>query len=134
MRTRSIGCVLLLGCWLPLAAAAQAPGRITGVVRSDAGLPVPNAQITVQATALRALTDTAGRFRLTNVSPGPHTVKATALGHSPQQLDVNVQSGAEVTTDFKLPVIATNLDAVVVVGYGEQRKSTITSAVANVTS
>jgi TonB-dependent starch-binding outer membrane protein SusC len=134
MRTRIIGCALLLGCWFPLAGAAQAPGRITGVVRSDAGQPVLNAQITVQATALRALTDSAGRFRITNVPAGPHTVRATAFGHSPQQLDVTVLAGAEVTTDFRLPIIATNLDAVVVVGYGEQRRGTITSAVANVTA
>jgi len=133
MRTRIIG-ALLLGCWLPIAGAAQAPGRITGVVRSDAGQPVPNAQITVQATALRALTDSAGRFRITNVPAGAHMVRATAFGHSPQQLDVTVQAGAEVTTDFRLPIIATNLDAVVVVGYGEQRRSTITSAVANVSA
>ena len=80
MRTRTIGCALLLGLLLPVAGQAQATGRITGVVTSEDGRAVPNAQVTVQMTQLRAVTDTAGRYRIANVPPGQYSVRATSLG------------------------------------------------------
>ena len=134
MRTRITGCAFLVGLLLPAAVGAQATGRVSGAVTSDAGFPVPNAQITVQATTLRAITDTAGRYSIGNVPAGPHIIRATSLGHSPQELSVTVSAGGTVTADFKLGVVAAKLGEVVVVGYGEQRASSITGAVANVTS
>src|SRR4051812_27926381 len=62
MRMRITGCAVLVGLLFPLAAQARATGRVSGVVTSDAGQPVPNAQITVQASTLRALTDSVGRY------------------------------------------------------------------------
>ena len=134
MRTRTIGCALLLGLLLPLAGQAQATGRITGVVTSEDGRAVPNAQVTVQTTSFRALTDTAGRYRIANVPPGQYSVRATSLGHSAQVTTVAVTEGGTATADFKLPVLAAMLSQVVVVGYGEQRRGEITGAVANVTA
>ena len=83
MRTRITRCSFLVGLLLPMAAGAQTTGRVTGAVTSDVGLPVPNAQITVQATALRTITDTAGRYNIGNVPAGPHIIRATSMGHSP---------------------------------------------------
>jgi TonB-linked SusC/RagA family outer membrane protein len=133
MRTRIIGCALLLGLLCPLAARAQL-GRITGVVTSDAGLPVPRAQVSVLTTQMRAIADSVGRYAIANVPVGRYTVRATSLGHGPQQVDVAVTPGAVATADFRLPIIAAKLQQVVVVGYGEQRRSEITSAVASVSS
>jgi TonB-linked SusC/RagA family outer membrane protein len=134
MRKRIIGCGFLIGLYLPMTVAAQATGRIAGRVTSDAGQPVPTAQIVVQNTTLRALADTGGRYLIANVPPGTYTIRATSLGHAPQQLQVTVAAGAVITTDFKLAVVATSLQEMVVVGYGEQQRGTITSAVANVTA
>ena len=66
--------------------------------------------------------------------PDPHIIRATSTGHSPQELSVTVSAGGTVTADFKLGAVAAKLGEVVVVGYGEQRASSITGAVANVTS
>src|SRR5215510_15057104 len=134
MRKRIIGCGFLIELFLPMTVVAQATGRIAGRVTSEAGQPVPTAQIVVQSTTLRALADTGGRYLIANVPPGTYTIRATALGHAPQQLQVTVAAGAIITTDFRLAVVATSLQEVVVVGYGEQRRGTITSAVANVTA
>jgi len=131
---RITGCGLLAGLLLPLAVQAQATGRVSGVVTSDAGQPVPNAQITVQATLLRAVTDSVGRYILGNVPAGSRTVRATSLGHSPQEVTVTVTAGSMTTLDFKLGIVAAKLSEVVVVGYGEQRAATITGSVANVSS
>ncbi|HTE43778.1 MAG TPA: carboxypeptidase regulatory-like domain-containing protein, partial [Gemmatimonadaceae bacterium] len=134
MRTSTIGCALLLGLLVPIGLQAQATGRISGVVTSDAGLPVPNAQIAVPGAQRRAIADTLGRFTIPNVAPGQYTARATSLGHSPQDVAITVVAGATATANFRLSVIAANLQEVVVVGYGEQKRGTITSAVANVTA
>ena len=133
MRTRIIGCALLLGLLCPIAVRAQM-GRITGAVTSDAGLPVPRAQVSVLTTQMRAVADSTGRYAIANVPAGRYTVRATSLGHAPQQVEVTVSPGAVATADFRLATVAAVLDQVVVVGYGEQRRGTITGAVANVTA
>jgi TonB-dependent starch-binding outer membrane protein SusC len=134
MRTRTIGCAIFLVLLLPVVGQAQATGRITGVVTSDDGKPVPNAQVTVLTTQLRAIADTGGRYRINNVPLGQYTVRATSLGHSAQEASVTVTGDAVATADFKLPVLAALLQQVVVVGYGEQKRGEITGAVANVTA
>jgi TonB-linked SusC/RagA family outer membrane protein len=134
MRTRIIGCAFLLGVLLPIAVRAQATGRVGGTVTSDAGLPVPNAQVSVQGTALGGRSDAAGRYQILNVPVGKHTLRATSLGHAAQEVSVTVTAGDAATADFKLATVAAVLDQVVVVGYGEQKRGTITGAVANVTS
>jgi TonB-linked SusC/RagA family outer membrane protein len=134
MRTRSFGCALVLALAVPAVSWAQSGGRIAGVVTSDDGRPVPNAQISVPATRFRALTDTAGRYRIANVPAGQYSVHAASLGHSAQDVAVTVADGETATADFKLPVLAAMLQQVVVVGYGEQRRGEITGAVANVTA
>jgi TonB-dependent starch-binding outer membrane protein SusC len=134
MRTSTIGCALALGLLFPIAGRAQATGRITGVVTSDAGRPVPYAQIAVQSTQFRAITDTAGRFRIVNVPAGQYTVRANALGHTAQDAAAAVTAGGTTTVNITLPILAASLQQVVVVGYGEQRKGEVTGAVASVTS
>jgi TonB-linked SusC/RagA family outer membrane protein len=134
LRTRTLGCALALGVLLPIAAHAQATGRITGVVTSDAGRPVPYAQIGVQATSFRAITDTAGRYRIVNVPAGQYTVHVAALGHAAKDVPVTVSAGGTATADVTLPVLAAALQQVVVVGYGEQRKGEVTGAVSSVSA
>lgn len=134
MRTRIIGCVLLLGLSLPAVGRAQAAGRVVGTVTSDDGRPVPNAQISVQGTRFGARSDSSGHYRIVNVPAGQHSIRATSLGHGAGTLIVSVPAGGDATADFKLPVVAAQLEQVVTTGYGEQRRGEITSAVANVTS
>ena len=134
MRSRIIGCALLLGFLLPGIGRAQAPGRTAGAVTSDDGRPVPNAQVSVQGTRFGARSDSSGHYRIVGVPAGQYSVRATSLGHGASMLNVTVTAGAEATVDFKLPVVAAQLEQVVVTGYGEQRRGEITSAVANVTS
>ena len=109
MRMKSIGCALLLGLAIPVAAQAQTTGRITGVVTSDAGRPIPFAQIGAVSGPYRAITDTAGRYRILNVPAGRHVIRAASLGHSAQVDTVNVTAGGETTLNFTLPVIAASL-------------------------
>ncbi len=139
MRTRTSRCALLLAALAmlvpPVAAArAQGTGQITGTVTSDAGRPVPFAQVALLRTNYRAQADSIGRFRIANLPDGQYTVRAASLGHQAQERAVTVAGGATVTADFRLVVLAAALQQVVVVGYGEQKVGEITSAVTNVTA
>jgi hypothetical protein len=64
MRIRFLCHALLLGLLLPVGARAQARGQITGLVRSETGVPVPGAEVTVVGTQLRAITAVNGRYTL----------------------------------------------------------------------
>jgi TonB-dependent starch-binding outer membrane protein SusC len=134
MPIRTTGCAFLLSLLLPIAARAQATGRITGSVAGDDGRPIPNAQIAVPGTRLGARTDSAGHFLMLNVPAGRRLVRVTSLGHRAQDSTIVVAAGATTTVEFRLPRVAALLDQVVVTGYGEQRRSEITSAISNVTS
>jgi TonB-linked SusC/RagA family outer membrane protein len=134
MRTHTISCVLLLSLLAPASLHAQATGRIMGVITSDAGQPVARAQVSVQGTSLRAISDSAGHYTIANVPAGSHVLRIAALGQSPKDVTVTVVAGTPATADAQLITLARELKGVVVVGYGTQRKGEITGAVSSVSS
>ena len=114
-------------------AQAQASGRITGTVTSaDGGRPIPNVQVAVTGIARGALTDTAGRYTITEVPAGTQTVVTRALGWAQSSTEVTVTAGAVATANFSLTSTPTALNPLVVVGYGTQDRRTVTGAVATV--
>ncbi len=92
--------------------------NLTGLV-TDAGTgnPIPSAQVSVDALALRTLTAADGRYTLTVATTGSATlevvVRVVALGYAPMTRTVRV--GAEaVQADFALEPGAVSLDELVV--------------------
>jgi hypothetical protein len=82
--------VLLLLVQVPAAIQAQT-GVVTGILRTDAGLPVEGVRVAVtpanEAIAdsvleSQGLTDSTGRYRLENVSPGRYNILAGRRGQS----------------------------------------------------
>src|SRR5246500_2165290 len=82
---------LLLGLMVAVSLEAQqsspsAPAW-TGVVRMAAGEPVPGAKVTVYTAAAKekmtAVTGSDGRFVITDIRPGPHTVSVQLPGRGP---------------------------------------------------
>jgi len=108
-------------------------GTITGrVVDSTSNQPLANIQIQVVGTMRGALTSAEGRYTIVGVPAGVQTVRATRIGYNPQVRNVTVADGQTATVDFSLGASAINLQAVVVTGYGTQRREAITGAVATV--
>ena len=125
---------------LSLLALATAPaflsaqGSITGIVKdSVAGTPLPGVAVTVEGTALTGHTDAAGRYLVASVPPGTHRLRARRLGYAPADTTIAIKEGEQVVVDFRLRASAVELAEVVAVGYGEQRKATLTGAVSAVT-
>ena len=110
----------------PPTLAAQTRGTITGVVQEqDRGIPIEGAQVSVVGTSIGGMTQSGGRYTLTNVPAGPQVVQVRRIGYSSQTRAVTVVAGETATQDFNLSRSVIALDEVVVTGTGvatEKRK------------
>ena len=111
---------------------AQGPGRITGVVTAETGVPVENVQVSVVGTRLGALTGEDGRYSISGVAPGTYQVRAQRIGYAPSDQQVSVTGDQAVTADFRLTPLPASLSAVVVVGYTAQERRDVSGAVSSV--
>ncbi|CAN5648019.1 TonB-dependent receptor [soil metagenome] len=126
-----LGLVLLLLAVLPLGAAAQETGSISGqVVDQATQQPLQGAQVTVAGTSIGTLTDQRGRFLIPGVPRGPRTVRVSLLGYRQETTEVNV-GATPVNITVALTVDALRLDEVVVIGYGTERRRNVAGAVAS---
>lgn len=110
--------------------AAQAPATVLGTVRDTAGRPVSRAAVTVPFSGRSVLTDAAGRYRLTPLPPGHHTLVVRALGYRPAQDSVVVAAGDTAVRDFVLGASAIDVAPVVVTA--AKRSQLLEEAVATV--
>jgi Domain of unknown function (DUF4388)/Carboxypeptidase regulatory-like domain len=83
--------------------AAPAVGSVRGVVRDAAtGAPLAGVRIAVAGTSLSALTDAAGMFVITDVTPGSVSLAASAGDRPAASHDVVVQAGGIAQAEFSL--------------------------------
>ncbi len=103
--------------------------QISGTVKDDSGLPLPGANIIEKGTNNGAQSDFDGNFSLT-VSSQNTVLVVSYLGYLTQEINIANQTFISVV----LKGNSQDLDEVVVVGYGTQRKSDITGSVSSVSS
>jgi iron complex outermembrane receptor protein len=105
-------------------------GQITGTVSSaDGGRALSGATVSVSGSPVRAVTGPEGRYTLSGVAAGPHSVTAAVIGHTPSTLPVTVAAGQTATLNFTLQPSAVGLQGVVAIGYGERRVRDVTGSV-----
>ncbi|MGC4021296.1 MAG: TonB-dependent receptor [Cyclobacteriaceae bacterium] len=121
--------LVVLTVFVGMMGGAMAQERtITGKVTSkEDNQPVPGANILVQGTTRGTTSDVDGNFQLA-LQASDNAIVVSFVGYKPQTIEV----GAQTTFNIILESEATNLQEVVVVGYGTQKKSDVTGAVANV--
>ena len=109
----------------PATSAAVAPvgATVTGTVSDNTGEPLIGATVTVKGTGQAVATDFDGNFTLTNVEGT--TLVVTYIGFKPQEVAIDGRSHIDITLEENSEM----LDEVVVVGYGTQKKATMTGAV-----
>jgi len=118
---------LLVTLLLALQTFAQ-QRTITGRVTDNTGAPVAGATVTVKGTNIATSTGSDGTYRL-NVPESAGTLVISAVGYG------NVESAITGSTvDVGLATSQSNLNEVVVVGYGTARKRDLTGSVASVKS
>ncbi|WP_293716621.1 TonB-dependent receptor [uncultured Parabacteroides sp.] len=100
--------------------------RVTGLVTSaDDSDPIAGATVMVKGTSLGTVTDHEGLFDL-NVPTTAKTLVFSYLGMVPQEVAVQPKIHVTLATDTQ------NLDEIVVVGYGTQRKKDVTSSISQI--
>jgi len=112
----ALGAFALAGALVPAAASAQT-GNVTGsVTAATTGQPINGAQVSIQGTSLGVLTNANGRFLITRVPEGTHTVQVVYVGYGTQSQEISVTSGGTAVAEFRLDVSAVDLDEIVVTG------------------
>lgn len=120
--------LLFLLLMLPLSVLAQ--GTLTGVVRDNTtGGPIPGVNVIVQGTPNGTATDLDGKYTIGNVKSGDKLV-FSSIGFTNQVISYTGQA----TLDVTMSEDATQLQEVVVIGYGTTTKKDATGAISTVTS
>lgn len=101
---------------------------VKGTVADAKGEPLIGVTVQVRGTSTGTVTDMDGNFTLPNVPPNA-TLLVTYVGMRPQTIDVDGRTFIEIVMQEDTEL----LDEVVVVGYGQMRRSDLTGAVVSVT-
>ncbi|WP_299325228.1 SusC/RagA family TonB-linked outer membrane protein [uncultured Maribacter sp.] len=105
---------------------AQDTYDLSGTVVDANNVPIPGANIVVANTTRGTQSDFDGNYTI-KVSSGD-VLRFSYIGYSTQ----NVTIGTQQTVNITLAEDASQLDEVVVVGYGTQKKSSVTGSVSKV--
>jgi TonB-linked SusC/RagA family outer membrane protein len=100
--------------------------QVTGTVTSaDDGEPIIGASIVIKGTGQGTITDVNGKFTL-SVPNDAKVLTISYVGMIPQDVAVRPNIAVTLHTDSQ------NIDEIVVVGYGTQRKKDVTSSISQV--
>jgi TonB-dependent SusC/RagA subfamily outer membrane receptor len=109
---------------------AQNEGRVVkGTVRDNANNTLPGATINVKGTKKSVTTDGNGNYSIT-IPAGANTLVFSFIGMESQEVTV----GTKVVINIVLQESYTNLSDVVVIGYGQQKRGDVNSAISSVTA
>ncbi len=115
----------LLALFLCIAQAGIAQKIARGTVKDEKGVPVVAATIEVQGTNIRELTGTDGSFTIT-VPNDRTSIIITSVGYEAREIPVGQGGNFEIV----MRQTTSNLNEVVVVGYGTQRRGDLSGSIA----
>lgn len=121
---------LFLSALLMLSSALKAQTRtVSGVVTGDKGETLPGVTVKVKGSSAGTQTDVDGKYSIKVTNLQSVTIGVTYIGYAYQEKTLKV---GEMNADFKLVSVANDLTEVVVVGYGEQKKGSLTGAISTI--
>ncbi|MXN92339.1 SusC/RagA family TonB-linked outer membrane protein [Flavobacterium sp. Sd200] len=100
---------------------------VTGTVTDENSVPIPGANIFVKDTQISTQTDIDGKYSI-KVPTTESIIVVSYIGYETKEMKVNVQS----QINFQLLPAASNLEEVVVIGYGSSKQKDLTGAVSSV--
>jgi len=109
----------------PAAGTAVADIPVSGRITGEDGTGLPGVTVLVKGTTNGTATDADGRFKLT--APENGTLVVSFIGYTTQEIPI----AGQATIDVRMTADVESLSEVVV-GYGEQKKATVTGSVAQV--
>ncbi len=105
----------------------QEQRSISGKVIDEAGAPIPGANVFVDGTDYGTVSDFDGNFSL-DIPSNFKLLSVTYIGYQRQDVDIEQLNNVTIT----LLESASQLDEIVVVGYGTEARRNITGAIASV--
>src|SRR5690554_4731157 len=124
--------VLLMTLTLFFACLAQdafsQQARIEGRVLDETGFGLPGASVLIMGTSIGSVTDLDGYFQLEVGNVESPVLRVSFIGYTSQEIAVNDQTAFTITLQQDMQ----SLSEVVIVGYGEQKKATLTGSVSQV--
>ena len=102
---------------------------ITGTVTDPGGKGIPGVSVTVKGETRGTTTKEDGTYSL-SVPANATTLVFSSVGYGTQEVPINGKSSVGAT----LQATSTNLNEVVVIGYGTRQKKDLTGSVASVTA
>jgi len=124
---RKLLCTLLLTAFCACYANAQT--TVTGVVKDDTGELLPGASVIVKGSKGGSMTDINGKFTMKVENPSTAVLKISYIGMKPLDFPLNGKTSGLV---IQLESSSNQLDELVVVGYGSQKKRDLTGSVTSI--
>ena len=104
---------------------AQTP--VKGKVFDSDGTPLRGASVVIRGTGRGTSTNTSGEFTI-NANPG-EVLEFSMVGYQPQTVKVDRNTG-EIS--LRLPARTSTAEEIIVIGYGTQRRASVTGAISSV--
>ncbi|SEB15017.1 SusC/RagA family TonB-linked outer membrane protein [Pedobacter hartonius] len=126
----ALACYLFCAMPVPVFAAdktstALVSTRVSGSVTDEKGAPLPGVTIFLKGTTTGAISDKDGNFSLNIPDGATGTLVFTFIGYQSQEIALSGRSSIKVIMQED----ANKLNDVVIVGYGSQKKATLTGSV-----
>ncbi len=126
---------ILLLC--PVILRAQDKVSVAGIVQNEEGEPLDGVSVVALNTRSKkstgAVSDNKGLFSFSGLADGPYNFTFSYVGFAQQVLKgYTVKQGERISLMVKLKAQESSLNQVVVVGYGTQKRASITGAVVSV--
>ncbi|MEM0998114.1 MAG: TonB-dependent receptor [Bacteroidota bacterium] len=109
-------------------------GTVSGTVLDENGDGLSGANVLVGETGKGALSGLDGSFQIKGVPAGDHVVTVSYLGYNKFNQTVTVGTNGNATVRAALQLEDQELDDVLIVGYGTQRKRENTGSIAKISS
>lgn len=121
---------LVIAISISLATMAQQSKTISGVVLDEKSEPVIGASIVISGTSVGTVTNLDGKFTLKGITANSKTIQVSYIGYQPQKVDITKSSELLI----KLSPSNAELEELVVVGYGVQKKAHMTGSIASIST
>jgi len=103
---------------------------LSGLITDENGVPLNGASILIKGTLRGTQTDANGRFNI-NINSGDEILVVSNTGYKSREIVIkNLESPAVIV----LKLSDTKLEDIVVIGYGTQKKTSVTGAISTVSS
>lgn len=115
-------------CFLLINGVFAQTKSLKGTVKDKLGESIIGASVLIEGTSQGTITDLDGNYVIENIPAGKNVLVVSYVGYQTQKLEIDGRNVINVILQEDTEV----LDEVVVVGYGVQRKTDVTSAVAKI--